>query len=63
MPKFDGFQMWRPPKRSAYFEVIESKLHSANGQKAGERRVEGAIEIDGAGCEGICSGIDEVNDA
>ena len=37
MPKFDGFQRWRPLTRSTYFDVIEIALHSANGQKAGER--------------------------
>ena len=29
MPKFDGFQRWRPRTRSTYFEVIEIRLHSA----------------------------------
>ena len=37
MPKFDGFQRWRPPTRSTYFEVIEIAAHSAYGQNAGER--------------------------
>ncbi len=37
MPKLEGFQMCRPRTRSAYFEVMESALHSAYGQKAGER--------------------------
>src|SRR5580658_9737567 len=38
MPKLEGFQIWRPRKRSAYFEVMERRLQSAKGQKAGERR-------------------------
>ena len=29
IPKFDGFQMWRPSTRSAYFEVMEIRAHSA----------------------------------
>ena len=37
MPKLDGFQIWRPLTRSTYLEVIEIALHSAYGQKAGER--------------------------
>ena len=37
MPKLDGFQMWRPLTRNTYFDVMEIALHSAYGQKAGER--------------------------
>ena len=37
MPKFDGFQMWRPSTRITYFDVIEMAEHSAYGQNAGER--------------------------
>ena len=37
MPKFEGFQMWRPLTRNTYLDVIEIALHSAYGQKAGER--------------------------
>ena len=37
MPKLEGFQRWRPLSRSTYFEVIDSILHSAYGQMAGER--------------------------
>ena len=37
IPKFDGFQMWRPLTRSTYFDMIEIALHKAYGQKAGER--------------------------
>ena len=33
MPKFDGFQMWRPLMRSTYFDMIEIAAHSAYGQK------------------------------
>jgi hypothetical protein len=36
MPKFDGFQRWRPDRRT-YFEVIDSILHSAYGHMAGDR--------------------------
>src|SRR6185369_7746840 len=35
--KFDGFHKWRPFHRITYFDVIEIALHSAYGQKAGER--------------------------
>jgi hypothetical protein len=38
MPKFDGFQRCRPFTRNTYFDMIESTLHNANGQNAGERR-------------------------
>src|SRR6185295_6445383 len=38
MPKFDGFQRWRPFTRSTYFDMIESTLASAYGQNAGERK-------------------------
>ena len=37
MPKFDGFQRCRPFTRNTYFDMIESTLHSAYGQNAGER--------------------------
>src|SRR3954469_498794 len=37
MPRFDGFQMWRPSTRMRYFDVIEIAAHSAYGQKAGDR--------------------------
>ena len=37
MPKLVGFQMWRPPTRRTYFEVIEIAEQSAYGQNAGER--------------------------
>ena len=37
MPKLDGFHRWRPLTRNTYFDVIEIALHSAYGQKAGER--------------------------
>src|SRR6185503_13322303 len=38
IPKFDGFQRCRPFTRKTYFDIIESTLHNAYGQKAGERR-------------------------
>src|SRR6185436_4148055 len=37
IPKFDGFQRWRPFTRNTYFDMIESTLHKANGHNAGER--------------------------
>src|SRR5215213_5485232 len=37
MPKFDGFQRCRPFTRNTYFDMIESTLHNAYGQNAGER--------------------------
>src|SRR5678816_247753 len=37
IPKFDGFQRWRPFTRNTYFDMIESTLHNAYGQNAGER--------------------------
>ena len=37
MPKFEGFQRWRPLTRRTYFEVIDSVLPSAYGHMAGER--------------------------
>src|SRR3954452_9111236 len=35
-PRFEGFQRCRPRQRIAYFDVMEIRLHSAYGQKAGE---------------------------
>src|SRR5215213_8059848 len=37
MPKFDGFQMWRPLTRSTYFDVIEIAEQRAYGHTAGDR--------------------------
>ena len=37
MPKLEGFQMWWSFQRRIYFEVIDIRLQSANGQKAGDR--------------------------
>ena len=37
MPKFEGFQRWRPSTRRTYFEVMEMAEHSAYGQIAGDR--------------------------
>jgi hypothetical protein len=32
MPKFEGFQMWRPFTRRTYFDMIEITLHNRKGQ-------------------------------
>src|ERR1041384_6318317 len=37
IPKFEGFQRWRPFTRSTYFDMIDNTLHNANGHNAGER--------------------------
>src|SRR6476646_2956803 len=37
IPKFDGFHKCRSLTRSTYFDMIETTLHNAYGQKAGER--------------------------
>ena len=29
MPKFDGFQMWRPFKRNTYLDMMETMLQIA----------------------------------
>src|SRR4029453_12035525 len=35
MPKFEGFQMWRPSTRRTYFDVIEIAEQNANGPNLG----------------------------
>ena len=37
MPKFDGFQIWRPLMRNTYLDMMEIAAHRAYGQNAGER--------------------------
>src|SRR5581483_3837323 len=37
MPKFEGFQRWRPCRRRTYFEAIEMRLTSTYGHTNGDR--------------------------